>query len=429
MLQQWGKTSALLLGILLAVAVPRYAAAQAGVTGSTMNVVSKGEDEFIGRGKEYHLANARDGQTGSFFGIVTDGDNDGQVDYAQVNVADLNIVTGSSRLWTFIFTTTAMKKPLKPGTYNAVVEPRKATATQAGLDIGAYGRGCGADPQRSAFTINDIKVQLNSTTKQWELVRLSASFKFSCGQTDAVDADKIGLTGDLTIITGVAGSGQTPGGGSDGGGGTTESADVTVVIPELINEEGLSMVNSNSANVDFSVATTSAFNEPVFLSAVSDPEGLDVSVTPSMLPAPGRGDARLSIRTGPTTFPRDYRVDVIATTSTKVYSSSMLVRLTCDPPLILGSGQPHNGEVSRGNVATLDVTAAGSPPFTYQWYSGYSGQTSFPIAGATGRTFTTSGLTDTGYYWARVTNACGSIDSQTATVTVRAPASGTVPRF
>jgi hypothetical protein len=41
-----------------------------------------------------------------------------------------------------------------------------------------------------------------------------------------------------------------------------------------------------------------------------------------------------------------------------------------------------------------------------------------PIAGATGRTFTTPALNWSSDYWVRVTNACGSVDSNTANITV-----------
>ena len=38
--------------------------------------------------------------------------------------------------------------------------------------------------------------------------------------------------------------------------------------------------------------------------------------------------------------------------------------------------------------------------------------------GATGRTFSTPELNATSAYWVRVSNACGTVDSNTATVTV-----------
>jgi hypothetical protein len=424
-----GKTSALLIFILSLVGTaPCFAKSVVGLAGSSLNIVSVGE-EVIGRGQEYHLAKGGDSSTADFTGTAFDDDHDGQVDRVAVVIFDqINRVVGNDRTWQVVMLSTGLKKPLTPGTYNGAVEPRKADG-KPGLDILAYGRGCGASPTVSFFTISDIKVQKNVTTGDWELAKLVANFRFRCGATDERPEDPTGLTGDITFIGDVVGAGETPGGG--GNNTPPEPADVTIVLPSSFSQEGFStfnMANASSAGFDFDVATTSTFNEAVHLSAVSDPEGLDVSVSPVMFAAPGRGKAHLTISTKPTTFPRDYRVDIIGTTTNKVYSTSVLVALTCDPPKILGNGQPRNSEVSRGNVANLEVTPIGSGPFTYQWYAGYSGQTSFPVPGATGRQFQSGALTDTGYYWVRVSNACGSVDSQTATVNVRTPSAGVVPR-
>lgn len=421
-----GRTLPLLLGILalvaaLTTATPAWASVN-GAPGCTLDVKSVGE-EFIGRGQEYHFTNGA-AHTADFTGSVSDEDHDGQVDQVVVVVFDrVNIIRTTSREWSIFMSTASMKKPLIPGTYASVVEPRKADGKAAALDIGAYGRGCGASPVVSFFTISDIKVVKNVNTGAWELARLVANWRFRCGAVDDRPEDPTGLTGDINFIGDVVGAGETPGGGGSGG-PPPPPADVTFVLPPAFSEEdftGVNMSNSSSTTVDFDVAVTSSFNEPVFLSAVSDPEGLDLSVEPAMLPAPGSGKGHVTIRTNSTTFPRDYRVDLIGTTTSRTFSSSFLVSLNCDPPQILGLGQPHSGEVTRGNVATLDVNAVGTGPFSYQWYSGSTGQTSFPLAGATGRTFTSSGLNDTGYYWVRVSNPCGSVDSQTATINVRTP--------
>jgi hypothetical protein len=55
-------------------------------------------------------------------------------------------------------------------------------------------------------------------------------------------------------------------------------------------------------------------------------------------------------------------------------------------------------------------------------FTGASCLVNFPIAGGTTANFTTSAINDTSQYWVRVTNPCGSVASQTATVNVGAPA-------
>ena len=73
-------------------------------------------------------------------------------------------------------------------------------------------------------------------------------------------------------------------------------------------------------------------------------------------------------------------------------------------------------QITNGQSTTLSVSATGTG-LTYQWFGGSSGFTGAPQAGATGPSFTVS-PTVTSQYWVRVSNACGSVNSNTATVTV-----------
>ncbi len=82
--------------------------------------------------------------------------------------------------------------------------------------------------------------------------------------------------------------------------------------------------------------------------------------------------------------------------------------------------QPASQEVASGTTASLSVAASGDD-LTYQWYTGNSGDTAAPVAGATGSTLTTGALTASTNYWVQVTNDCGTADSDTAVITVAAP--------
>lgn len=84
----------------------------------------------------------------------------------------------------------------------------------------------------------------------------------------------------------------------------------------------------------------------------------------------------------------------------------------CPPPCrpVEITGQSAGGEPP----ATLTVTVTGTGPVTYQWYEGESGDTSNPIIGATTDEYVAE---DAGSYWVRVTNPCGTDDSDTAVVT------------
>lgn len=88
----------------------------------------------------------------------------------------------------------------------------------------------------------------------------------------------------------------------------------------------------------------------------------------------------------------------------------------CVSPMI--TTQPAGASVANGATATLSVSATGAGPLSYQWYSGQSGDVSSPVAGATGAAFTTAAIIETRYFWVRITNTCGSVDSATAVVSV-----------
>ncbi len=91
-----------------------------------------------------------------------------------------------------------------------------------------------------------------------------------------------------------------------------------------------------------------------------------------------------------------------------------------DAPAI--TTQPASQEVASGASASLSVAASGDD-LTYQWYSGNSGDTANPVAGATSSTFTTSALIANESYWVQISLPDGSAtsDSDTAVITVAAP--------
>lgn len=85
----------------------------------------------------------------------------------------------------------------------------------------------------------------------------------------------------------------------------------------------------------------------------------------------------------------------------------------CEEPAIVS--HPSGKTIAAGQTATLTVTASGTPALLYQWYEGSKGETGKP-AGSVGSSFVTPALNVTTRYWVRVTNACGSADSDAAVV-------------
>jgi hypothetical protein len=86
----------------------------------------------------------------------------------------------------------------------------------------------------------------------------------------------------------------------------------------------------------------------------------------------------------------------------------------CTAPAI--TSQPQSGTIRVTSGATLTIGATGTSP-AYQWYIGTSGNTSNPIAGATGPSVSVAPQQTTSY-WVLVSNSCGTVNSAMATVTV-----------
>jgi hypothetical protein len=149
---------------------------------------------------------------------------------------------------------------------------------------------------------------------------------------------------------------------------------------------------------------------PYTLTASGIP-GAMYTFSPVYTGADGRQYTNLKITLGPNTPSGAHSVTIRSATSDAEEFSGFVVVIDCDPPGLLGTGQPVSQTVARGSTVKYTVEPFGSGPFTYQWYTGFRGMTDFPVAGATSATFTTPAVNERGSYWVRISNACGSYDS------------------
>ncbi len=95
----------------------------------------------------------------------------------------------------------------------------------------------------------------------------------------------------------------------------------------------------------------------------------------------------------------------------------VFVANACTPPAI--TSEPQSLTAPNGEIVMLSVTATGTAPLSFQWYQGESGDTSKPVVGGNAASIAlTAGRTATASFWVRVTDACGSADSVTATIAV-----------
>ena len=150
------------------------------------------------------------------------------------------------------------------------------------------------------------------------------------------------------------------------------------------------------------------------------------------------GTNNSSFTTPPITTTHDYWVRVSNTCGNVTATASVSAQPVgpgCTPASI--AVQPASTTISFGGTATLNVTAGGSSPFSYQWYQATSNlDTSHPV-GANSPSFTTPALSQATSYWVSVTNGCGVAKSNVATVSISGqctppsfsiqPSSATIP--
>ena len=106
----------------------------------------------------------------------------------------------------------------------------------------------------------------------------------------------------------------------------------------------------------------------------------------------------------------------------KQFSNTKAVTILCDVAI---SSHPSSFSICQGESAsTLSVLATGTPGLTYQWQISTDNLSFSNILGQTGTTYTPSvSSVGTMYYRAVVTGACFAVNSNSATVTVKTPAS------
>jgi Ig-like domain-containing protein len=200
-------------------------------------------------------------------------------------------------------------------------------------------------------------------------------------------------------------------------GGISGGTPVAAVIPSVTEL----VTNAFESNV----VDVTVFGVPDDVTPQMSASGLPADSTVTFEPngslGPNTPMYKMHVNIGPDTGGGTYELAIRAGLGESEAFGHVSVIVDCRPPMILSlpGNQPASTTADANAKATLKVVSSGSGGFRYQWYQGHTGNTLFPISGGTSQSLTTPAVTSPTEFWARVTNACGSIDSATATVTPR----------
>jgi hypothetical protein len=182
----------------------------------------------------------------------------------------------------------------------------------------------------------------------------------------------------------------------------------------IVVEPGIIVTHPASVTVPSGGSTT--------LSVVADPGGGTASyrwfrgTPPNGTQISGEAGSQSTFTTPGLTVATNYWVRVTQGGVTQ-NSNAATVSINTSPVI---TTQPASTSIASGGNANLSI-ATSSANASIQWYQGNSGDISNPVDGAISSSFTTPALTTTTSYWARATNAAGTADSNSATVTVTPP--------
>ncbi|MCS1408533.1 MAG: Endoglucanase C [Verrucomicrobia subdivision 3 bacterium] len=189
-----------------------------------------------------------------------------------------------------------------------------------------------------------------------------------------------------------------------GGQATSNIATLKVLAPPEITQQPTSVNAAVGDSVQFNIAATGT--PP--LAFQWQKNGVDI---------PGATSTTLNLQNITIEDAAQYRARV-SNEVKEVFSTTerLTLQAIASPPRI--DQQPADVIIEAGQTATFQVSAAGSPPLTYQWQFNKEN-----ITGATTRTLTLSNVqsNNMGRYRVIVTNPAGTLTSNPATLTVTAP--------
>lgn len=191
-----------------------------------------------------------------------------------------------------------------------------------------------------------------------------------------------------------------------------------------VNPPSITLPRGGMATIAIATSSVSPFAEPVHVTTSGVPLGVTLDQTTFDFPTPGDGRANAMVAVNDSAPGGQFTIVFTASAAdgtVRRTGLSLFIDAPCSPPIFIG--QSRSATAVRGLPAVLTLSPSGTPPFSFQWYQGFSGSTVSPEPAPTGKEqiLTTPPLFSDEQYWARVSNDCGSADSATILVHVVDP--------
>jgi hypothetical protein len=247
----------------------------------------------------------------------------------------------------------------------------------------------------TALTLTAVAVGAGTVTYQW--FRGGVALAGATASTYSITADEAS-GGDYAVVA-----------SNEAGAVTSLAATVRVLVPALQISvplpQSVAVMSGSSAALGVGWMGPSSTAFQWFRNGVAVSGG--TSATLQFSPAKG-SDAGL------------YRVTLRAGTAVV---TSGTVNFTVNVPVSIFNQPEPAVAALQGKPVTLRVSAAGTPPLSYQWYLNGT-----PISGGTGASYTIKemGAVSAGTYKVEVRNGFGRSDSETSRVSLVAPPAVTV---
>ncbi len=206
--------------------------------------------------------------------------------------------------------------------------------------------------------------------------------------------------------------------------GSTASSDASTYYCNITNSCGNVTSTSVTLTVNTNVSISSQSSSTTVCQGASPTFSITASGTSPMTyqwyknntGISGATNNSLSLTSVDTSNAASYYV--IATNSCNSTQSNTMNLTVNQSPSI--NTQPSSATVCSGSSALMSVSASGTAPLTYQWYKGSS-----VISGATASSYLigSAASSDASTYYCKITNSCGTVNSNSAIITVNTPVS------